>query len=298
VLLHKAGDVIPEIVRVLLDRRPRDTQPWVFPLCCPECGTELVRQEGEVARRCVNPLCPAQRRERILHFASRAALNIEGLGPAIIEALLDAGYVEDAADLFRLSKAQLLELERFADRSAENLVASIDARRRVPLHRLVNGLGIPHVGEHTATALALHFGSLDRLAEASEEQLLEVEGIGPTVAEAIARWFAGEAARILLGKLRAVGVEAVGARRGEGPWTGQTWVITGSLESMTRSEAEERVRQLGGNPSSSVSRKTHAVVAGPGAGSKLEKAQRLGIRVIDEERFLAELREAEAAASA
>ncbi len=296
VVVHKAGDVIPEIVRVVLDKRPREARPWVFPARCPECGTELVREEGEVARRCVNPLCPAQRRERILHFASRAALNVEGLGPAIVEALLDAGYVEDAADLFQVSKPQLLELEGFADRSAENLLASIAARRRVSLHRLVNALGIPHVGEHTAAALAAHFGSLERLAEASAEQLLEVDGIGPTVAAAIARWFASEEAKTLLRKLGEAGVGAERVRLGEGPWTGQTWVLTGSLESMTRPEAEERVRRLGGNPGSSVSRKTHTVVAGPGAGSKLEKAGRLGVRVIDEERFLAELRGAEAAA--
>ncbi|MGA8014937.1 MAG: NAD-dependent DNA ligase LigA [Candidatus Dormiibacterota bacterium] len=293
VVLHKAGDVIPEIVRVVVEKRPAAARPWVFPAGCPACGTELVRQEGEVARRCLNPLCPAQRRERLLHFASRAALNIEGLGPAIIEALLEAGYIEDAADLFRLTKPQLLELERFADRSAENLLASIAARRRVPLHRLINALGIPNVGEHTAAALAAHFGSLEKLARATEEDLLEVEGIGPTVAAAIASWFARDAARELLGKLAEVGVEAEEAQRGEGPWVGQTWVLTGSLESMTRPDAEERIRRLGGYPGSSVSRKTHTVVAGPGAGSKLEKAQRLGVRVVDEAQFLKDLAVAE-----
>jgi DNA ligase (NAD+) len=297
VVLHKAGDVIPEIVRVVLEKRPSKARPWVFPARCPECGTELVREDGEVARRCLNPLCPAQRRERILHFASRAGLNIEGLGPAVIEALLAAGYIEDAADLFRLGKPQLLELERFADRSAENLLASIEARRRAPLHRLVNALGIPHVGEHTATALAAHFGSLQRLTGATEDQLLEVEGIGPTVAEAISRWFLSDEARHLLRKLREVGVteDEIPTQRAQGPWTGQTWVLTGSLDSMTRPDAEERIRRLGGNPGSSVSRKTHTVVAGPGAGGKLEKAQRLGVRVIDEERFLAELGRAEGA---
>jgi DNA ligase (NAD+) len=254
-----------------------------------------VREEGEAARRCVNPLCPAQRWERLIHFASRSSLDIEGMGPMVIAALIEAGYVEDAADFFRLTREQVLTLERFADRSADNLIASIAARRRVPLHRLINALGVPHVGEHTALVLATHFGSLDRLAAATDEDLLEVEGIGPTVAAAVARWFHGEDGRKLLAKLADVGVEAEPAAVvGEGPWTGQSWVLTGSLEAMPRPEAEERIRRLGGNPGSSVSRKTHTVVAGPGAGAKLEKAQRLGVRVIDEAAFLAELAAAEA----
>ena len=191
----------------------------------------------------------------------------------------------------------MLQLERFADRSADNLVASIAARRQVPLHRLINALGIPNVGEHTATRLAVHFGSLERLAAATEQELLEVEGIGPTVAAAIARWFRREETRRLLQKLDGVGVGAESTRLGERPWVGQTWVLTGSLDSMTRPDAEERVRRLGGYPGSNVSRKTHSVVAGPGAGSKLEKAQRLGVRVIDEAVFLEELAAADRRAS-
>jgi DNA ligase (NAD+) len=298
VLVHKAGDVIPEIVRVVLEKRPPDARPWAVPTRCPVCGSELVREEGEVARRCVNPLCPAQRWERLIHFASRSALDIEGMGPMVIAALIEAGYVEDAADLFRLTKEQVLTLERFADRSADNLIASIAARRQVPLHRLINALGVPNVGEHTALVLANHFRSLERLEAATEEDLVEVEGIGPVVAGAIARWFHGEDGRRLLDKLAEVGVEAEAAPVvGEGPWTGQTWVLTGSLEAMPRPDAEERIRRLGGNPGSSVSRKTHTVVAGPGAGSKLEKAQRLGVRVIDERQFLEELEAAESAGS-
>ena len=298
VLVHKAGDVIPEIVRVVLEKRPPGARPWAVPSRCPVCGSELVREEGEVARRCLNPLCPAQRWERLIHFASRSALDIEGMGPMVIAALIEAGYVEDAADLFRLTRDQVLTLERFADRSADNLIASIAARRRVPLHRLVNALGVPHVGEHTALVLANHFRSLERLAEADEDDLLEVEGIGPTVAAAVARWFHGEDGQKLLRKLAEVGVAAEAAPVvGEGPWTGQTWVLTGSLEAMPRPDAEERIRRLGGNPGSSVSRKTHTVVAGPAAGAKLEKAQRLGVRVIDEAQFLEELEAAEAASS-
>jgi len=293
VVLHKAGDVIPEIVRVVGEKRPAASEPWVFPARCTDCASLLVRQEGEVARRCLNPLCPAQRRERLTHFAGRACLNIEGLGPAIVESLIEAGYVDDAADLFSLTREQLLTLEGFAGRSADNLLQSIAARRRVPLHRLINALGVPQVGEHTAADLATHFGSLERLTEAGEDDLTQVAGIGPAVASAIATWFRSDDARLLLRRLAGAGVVAEGVPAGEGPWSGQTWVLTGSLEAMTRPEAEERIRRLGGNPGSSVSRKTAVVVAGPGAGSKLETAQRLGVRVIDEAAFIEELETAE-----
>jgi DNA ligase (NAD+) len=289
VLLHKAGDVIPEIVRPILERRPADAQPWAMPPSCPACGTELVREEGEVVRRCVNPLCPAQRRERLRYFASRPAMNIEGLGESIIDQLVDRGYVEDPADIFRLTKDQLLTLEGFADRAAENLLTAIAARRQVPLARLLNALGIRHVGEHTAVTLAARFGTLEALASASEEDFLATEGIGPTVARALAMWFGSEQGRRLLAELRDAGVVAEPAAGSGGPWAGQTWVLTGALDAMSRPDAEERIRQLGGTAGSSVSRKTHTVVAGPGAGSKLEKAQRLGVRVIDEAAFLAEL---------
>ena len=289
VLLHKAGDVIPEVERPLLEKRPDGAQPWRMPERCPSCDTELVREEGEVVRRCVNPLCPAQRRERLRHFASRAGLDIEGLGEAIIDQLVDGGHVADAADLFRLDKATLLTLDGFADRSAENLLRAIDERRHVPLGRLVNALGIRHVGEHTAFTLAAHFGTLDALAGAPEEGLLAVEGIGPVVARSVAGWFASEPGRELLHRLAEVGVEPERTEASTGPWTGQTWVLTGGLDALSRPEAEARIRALGGTPGSSVSRKTHAVVAGASPGSKLEKAQRLGVRVLDEAQFLAEL---------
>jgi DNA ligase (NAD+) len=293
VLLHKAGDVIPEIVRVLVDRRPEGAVPWQMPEHCPACETRLVREPGEVVRRCLNPLCPAQRRESLLHFAARGAMNIEGLGPAIIDQLLDLGYATEAADLFKLTTEQLLTLDGFADRSAAKLLESIAARRKVPLARFINALGIRHVGEHTADTLAAHFGSIDALAAATEEDLLGVEGIGAVVAEHVASWFASPEGREVLEHLRAVGVDPERAAGGGGPWSGQTWVITGSLEGMSRTDAEARIRALGGNPSSSVSRKTHAVVAGASPGSKLEKAQRLEVRVLDEAAFLAELNRAE-----
>ena len=190
VLLRKAGDVIPEIVRVLVERRPKGSNAWQMPEHCPACDTLLVREPGEVVRRCLNPLCPAQRRESLLHFAARGSMNIEGLGPAIVDQLLDLGYATEAADLFNLTAEQLLTLDGFADRSAAKLLESIAARKHVPLARFINALGIRHVGEHTAETLAVHFGSIDALAAATEEDLLGVEGIGEVVAEHVASWFA------------------------------------------------------------------------------------------------------------
>jgi DNA ligase (NAD+) len=294
VLLHKAGDVIPEIVRVLVDKRPADAVPWQMPEHCPACDTLLVREPGEVVRRCLNPLCPAQRRELLIHFASRGAMNIEGLGPAVIDQLLDLGYVTEPADLFHVTAEQLLTLDGFAERSATKLVESIAARRTVALARFINALAIRHVGEHTAETLAAHFGTIDALAAATEEDLLGVEGIGAVVAAHMAAWFSSAEGRAVLEHLRAAGVIPERAAGGGGPWSSQTWVITGTLDGLSRADAEARIRALGGNPSSSVSRKTHTVVAGASPGSKLEKAERLGVRVLDEAAFVAELAAAEA----
>jgi DNA ligase (NAD+) len=293
VLLHKAGDVIPEIVRVILDKRPKNAKPWQMPDHCPSCDSLLVREQGEVVRRCLNPLCPAQRRELLIHFAARGSMNIEGLGPAVIDQLLDLGYVTEPADLFHVTSEQLLTLEGFAERSATKLVDSIAARRQVPLARFINALAIRHVGEHTAETLAAHFGSIDALAAATEEDLLGVEGIGAVVAGHVAAWFASNEGRAVLEHLRAAGVDPERAAGGGGPWSGQTWVITGSLDGISRTDAEARIRALGGNPTSSVSRKTHAVVVGASPGSKLEKAERLGVQVLDEAQFLAEVEAAE-----
>jgi DNA ligase (NAD+) len=295
VLLHKAGDVIPEIISVVLEKRPKEAKPWQMPDRCPACDTQLVREQGEVVRRCLNPLCPAQRRELLLHFAARGAMNIEGLGPAIVDQLLDLGYASEPADLFKVTAEQLLTLDGFAERSATKLVESIASRRRVPLARFIHALGIRHVGEHTADTLGAHFHSLEALAAATEEDLLGVEGIGAIVASHVAAWFASSEGKAVLEHLREVGVDPERAAGGGGPWSGQTWVITGSLEGMSRTDAEARIKALGGNPSSSVSRKTHTVVAGLTPGSKLEKAQRLDVRVLDEAQFLAELTAAEGA---
>jgi DNA ligase (NAD+) len=290
VLLHKAGDVIPEIVRTILEKRPAGSAAWVMPSRCPACATELVREVGEVVRRCVNPLCPAQRRERLRHFASRGSMNIEGLGESIIDQLVDAGFVADAADLFSVTVDQLLTLEGFAQRSAEKLHEAIAARRTVPLTRLINALGIRHVGEHTATLLARHFGGMEALAAAGAEELTAVEGVGPVVAESVARWFATGEGRELIHRLDAAGVHAEGVRAATGgTWHGQSWVLTGSMETLTRPDAEERIRALGASPGTSVSKRTHTVVAGASPGSKLARAQELGVRVIDEQTFLDEL---------
>jgi DNA ligase (NAD+) len=293
VLLHKAGDVIPEIVRVIVEKRPKGAKPWQMPERCPACESLLVRESGEVVRRCLNPLCPAQRREMLIHFAARGAMNIEGLGPAVIDQLLDLGYVTEPADLFHVTAEQLLTLEGFAERSAAKLIESIASRRSVPLARFINALAIRHVGEHTAETLAAHFGTIDALAAATEEDLLGVEGIGGVVAGHVAAWFASSEGRAVLEHLRHAGVDPERAAGGGGPWSGQTWVITGSLDGLSRADAEARIRALGGNPSSSVSRKTHALVAGYAPGSKLEKAQRLDVRLLDEAQFVAELAAAE-----
>lgn len=294
VVIHKAGDVIPEIVRVISERRPQEAAEWRMPDHCPACDAEVVREAGEAVRRCVNPLCPAQRRERLRHFASRGGVNIEGLGEAIIAELIDAGYVTDPADLYAVTVEQLLSLDGFAQRSAEKLHAAIAARRVVPLARLIHALGLPHIGDSTAVLLARHFGTLDALAAASLEELDEIEGIGPVVAQAVARWFASPQGRDLIGRLDRVGVRAEPVEgQAEGPWRGQSWVLTGSLATMSRTQAEERIRALGAAAGSSVSRRTHTVVAGEAAGSKLERAHKLGVRVLDEDAFLAELSAAE-----
>jgi DNA ligase (NAD+) len=293
VVLHKAGDVIPEIVRVITDKRPKSAKAWKPPKKCPSCQEPLVREEGEVARRCVNPLCPAQQRERLRHFTSRSGLDIEGFGDAVVSQVIDEGYVADAADIFGLSAEQVRTLDGFAERSAQKLVDAIAARINPPLPAFLNALGIPHVGENTANLLTQHFGSIERIAGTSEEELAQVIGIGGVVAAAIAGWFQSEGGRTLLARLTKAGVKPQEVEAsGDGPWSGQSWVLTGGLSSMTRPQAEGHIRALGGNPSSSVSKKTHTVVAGEAAGSKLEKANQLGVTVIDEDAFVAALRDA------
>jgi DNA ligase (NAD+) len=280
VTIHRAGDVIPEIVSV---KKPKPG--WKMPTKCPVCGGEVVREEPYIAHRCINPFCGAQRLERLRHFA--AVVDIEGLGYATLTQLIDRGAVEDPSDLYRLSKEQVVELDGFAERSAQNLVDRIAASRRPSLGSFLNALGIPQVGEATAELLAAEFGSVERVSDASEEELRRVEGVGPNMAREVQLYFQGPGAE-LVKKLLAAGVEPEAAEAvGDGPFTGKTFVFTGTLETMSRPDAEAMVRRLGGKASGSVSAKTDYVVAGPGAGSKLEKAHKLKLNILDEEQFKA-----------
>lgn len=281
VVIHRAGDVIPEIVSV---KKPKPG--WRMPTKCPVCGGEVVREEPYIAHRCINPFCGAQRLERLRHWASRGALNIEGLGYATLTQIIEKGWVEDPSDLYRLTKEQVLELEGFADKSATNLIERIAESKRPPLGRLLYALGIPQVGEATADLLAAEFGTIDKVRSAAEEDLLRTEGVGPNMAKEIAHYFKGHGGE-LVGKLLATGVEPQAVEAvGDGPFTGKTFVFTGTMEGMSRPDAEALVRRLGGKAASSVSSKTDYVVAGPGAGSKLEKAQKLKLTILDEEGFL------------
>jgi DNA ligase (NAD+) len=282
VVIQRAGDVIPEVVSV---REPRPG--WKMPDRCPICGGEVVREEPYVAHRCINPFCPAQRLERLRHFASRGAMDIDGLGPSTLTQLIDRELVKDPSDLYRLTLEQLLGLERFAQKSAENLFSRIEASRTPTLGRFLYALGIPEVGEATGMLLAGDFGSLERLRAASEEDLQRVEGVGPNMAGEIRTFFDGHGGE-LVDRLLEAGVrpqEEVHAPA-EGPLAGKTVVFTGGMDRISRSEAEELVRSLGGKATGSVSARTDYVVAGPGAGTKLEKAQRLKLTILDEEGFL------------
>jgi DNA ligase (NAD+) len=281
VVVQRAGDVIPEVVSV------KDPRPgWRMPERCPVCGGEVVREEPYVAHRCINPFCPAQRLERLRHFASRGATNIDGLGYSTLQQLVDRKLVEDPSDLYRLTVEQLVELDRFAQKSAENLYGQLQASRAPTLGRLLYALGIPQVGEATAVLLAAEFGSLERLRSATEEDLLRVEGVGPSMAREIRHFFEGPGGELIDQLLQAGVQPQEGARPAEGPLSGKAFVFTGTLSRMTRDEAEELVRSLGGKPTSGVSSKTDYVVAGEAAGSKLEKAQRLKVPVLTEDEFI------------
>ncbi len=282
VVIHRAGDVIPEIVSV------KDPKPgWKMPTKCPVCGGDVVREEPYVAYRCTNKFCPAQGLERLRLFASRGGLNIEGLGYATLKQLMERGWVKDPSDLYKLTKKQAMELEGFADKSAQNLIDRIVESRRPPLGRFLFALGIPQVGEATADMLAAEFGSVVRLRGASEEDLRRVEGVGPNVAREVHTYFEGPGGE-LVDRMLAAGIEPQAVEAvAEGPFTGKTFVFTGTLETISRPDAEALVRKLGGKAAGSVSAKTDYVVAGPGAGSKLERAQKLKLTILDEEQFKA-----------
>jgi DNA ligase (NAD+) len=289
VVIQRAGEVIPEVVRVVPEQRPEDSAPYAFPTVCPSCGTELVRAEGEAVTRCPNRKgCPAQLQTRFEHFVSRNALDIAGLGERHIAQLIAAGLVKDPADLFSLHKTDLLPLERMGDKLADNVLGAIEERKHTTLARLIFALGIRHVGERAASVLAQHFGALEKLSAATVEEIDAVHEIGHTMAEEIAAFFALDETTELLRKLHAAGVHAEGDDSApvSDLFSGKTFVFTGSLTRFTRDDAEAAVRRLGGRAAGTVSKQTSYVVAGDKAGSKLAKAQQLKVPVLTEDEFV------------
>ena len=295
VVIRRAGDVIPEVVKVIVDRRPKNAKVVELPAHCPVCGADVEREEGEAVARCTGGLfCPAQRKESLRHFASRRALDIDGLGSKIIDQLVERSMVQSPADLYALTVEQFASLERMGAKSAANLVAALERSKSTTLARFLYALGIRDVGEATAAALAEHFGSLEALQEATVEEIQQTPDVGPVVAAHVRHFFEQEHNRDVIAALRAHGVRWPAMMRkranGEGPLAGKTFVLTGTLDAMSRDEASERIAALGGKVSGSVSKKTSYVVAGAEPGSKLKKAQELGVEVLDERAFLTLLR--------
>lgn len=299
VIIEKGGDVIPKVVRPLVHLRTGKEKKFTFPRNCPVCHTPIVRSEEEVAYRCVNSACPAQVKERIKHFASRDAMNIQGLGDKLVDQLVDRGMVEDYAALYELTEEQLLNLERMGGKSVANLLREIEGSKSRPLAALIYALGIRFVGSTVARLLVTKFASLDALARAKTEEIDAIEGVGTVVAESAVDFFANPSNHHVIERLKKAGLRTTRSPEEtpvevdpSSPFFGLTCVLTGTLEKMTRSEAEKKIAALGGKCAGSVSKKTHLVIAGPGAGSKLDKARELGITIIDEEEFLKLLKKA------
>ncbi len=288
VVVERGGDVIPKVVRVIDDKKhPRGMRRFHMPAKCPVCGGKVVRAEGEADHRCVNAACPAKLREEILHFASRGVMNIEGMGEALVNQLADAKLVKTVADIFVLTEAQLLTLERMGKKSAQNVLAQIERAKTLPLERVIYGLGIRMVGERTAELLAEHFGSMDKLMAASVEELTEVNEVGPRVAASVREFFDEPRNHKLVERLRQAGLQFKGLAKLRGTQlAGKTFVITGTLPNYSRDEAKALIEDAGGKTSGSVSKKTDYVLAGAEAGSKLDKAKELGVTVIDETQLL------------
>ena len=291
VIVEKAGEIIPQVVSVVKEKRPAGIKPIKRPTKCTVCGHAVEQDEGGVYIRCINPQCIAQRKERLIHFCSRDQMDIEGAGQALVEQLVDNKLVKDCSDLYLLheKKDELLALERMGKKSVENLLAGIEASKEKSLSKLLGALNIRHVGSTTGELLAEHFGDIDSLAAADEEALTEVDGVGPELAESVSKFFASDDGRQLIERLKLAGLNVKQAKRkiaADSPFSGKTVVLTGTLEKMGRKEAQELIKQLGGKVSGSVSKKTDLVIAGEKAGSKLTKANELGIEVIDENEFL------------
>lgn len=286
VIIQKAGDIIPDVVEVLKRLRTGKERRFVMPRTCPACGSAVVRREGEVAHYCTNQRCSGRSREGLYHFASRAAFDIDGLGPKIVDQLVEAGLVQDAADFFNIAAEDLAQLDRFGDKSAQNLVEAIAARRSISLERFLNSLGIRHVGEETARDLAEHFGTLDRVMSATQAEFEAVPNVGGVVAQSLADFFSARANQKLVEKFRQAGLKVVpSASKAKGPLAGKTFVFTGTLTSLTREQAKAMVRGQGARTSESVSQETDYVVAGENPGRKLDKARKLGVAVLDEASF-------------
>jgi DNA ligase (NAD+) len=285
VVVGRAGDVIPDIIKVLPELRTGREKDFHMPKSCPMCGGAVLKKAGEVASRCANRDCFAVRERSLGHFVSRAAFNIDGLGPKIINHLLDVGLIRDAADIFDLKEGDLVPLERFAEKSAKNLVESVQSKKIISLPRFIYALGIRNVGEQTARALADNFGDFEKIKTAPLENLQTVMDIGPVVAESIYDWFANKKNLNLIDKFFAAGIEIESYQKPKGKLAGTTFVITGTLESMSRQEAKDRIRELGGAAAESVSKNTDYVVAGANPGSKKAMAQKLGVKILDEEEF-------------
>lgn len=285
VAMRKAGEIIPEVVRVV--RHCPDGEPYRLPTVCPSCGQPAVREEEEADLRCVNPECPAQRLRHLIHFTSKDTMDIDGLGPAVLDLLVNAGLVEELYDLYRLEREKLAGLEGLGEKSADNLLAAIEKSKENDLYRVIYGLGIRHIGEKAAKLLAVHFESMDALLAADAAEIGAIDGFGGVMAESVVAFFALAPSRHLVEQLRLSGVNMQAkSRKIDSRFEGMTFVLTGTLPTLKRSEAQEKIEQRGGKASSSVSKKTTYVLAGEEAGSKLDKAQQLGIPVIDEAQFL------------
>ena len=291
VIVRRAGDVIPQVVSVVVDRRPRNARVVEFPTRCPVCDSQLEREEGEAIWRCVSGLvCAAQQKAAIKHYVSRRAMDIDGLGDKLVEQLVDEGLVESVAGLYTCSRSELQGLERMGEKSADNILQAVEASKQTTLPRFIFALGVREVGEATARSLALHFGSWEALVAASEDQLLDVDDVGPVVADHLRQFFDSSSSMKLVAQLRDAGVSWADVEQDRSamqPLAGQTWVVTGKLERLSRTEAKAHLLSFGAKVAGSVSAKTDCIVAGPGAGSKLVKAQELGVKVIDESALLA-----------